>query len=370
MAIPIPSNLPINPVVDYQRNDLISPPSAPTVVENLGAIDPRVALNMPVPVTDSSAGGLLQDALKNSGGRGVPSSLLPTEPSVDQAVLLEISSLTAKQAEVAGNPSQTRLNDLLSQSLSRMDSMGSKALGQLLSDILTADVPALGKLVQADGKNQGTQGTQGAQSVVVNWPLASNLPTQGATLAAALVANTTDPKVAMNILYQNLQTSGIFAADQLKKLLFPASEDGDVRVQSADMTSVKDQAASLVSQLTTNSSALQDSVKLLLRGDLLWQGQLMPNVQGRLYREDAWEADPKDPSQLQKGSRITMEVTLPNLGPFKVVGTQFGESVHVAIEASPQAQSVLAGSFSVLLEQMRQQVDPDAKVSMKDEAVG
>jgi hypothetical protein len=52
------------------------------------------------------------------------------------------------------------------------------------------------------------------------------------------------------------------------------------------------------------------------------------------------------------------------------VGTQFGESVHVAIEASPQAQSVLAGSFSVLLEQMRQQVDPDAKVSMKDEAVG
>jgi hypothetical protein len=248
-----------------------------------------------------------------------------------------------------------------------MDSMGSKALGQLLSDILTADVPALGKLVQADGKNLGTQS---AQSVVVSWPSASNLPTQGAALAGALVANTADPKVAMNILYQNLQNSGIFAADQLKKLLFPASEDGDVRVQSADMTSVKDQAASLVSQLTTNSSALQDSVKLLLRGDLLWQGQLMPNVQGRLYREDAWEADPKDPSQLKKGSRITMEVTLPNLGLFKVVGTQFGESVHVAIEASPQAQSVLAGSFSVLLEQMRQQVDPDAKISMKDEAVG
>jgi hypothetical protein len=366
MAIPIPSNLPINPVVDYHRNDLISPPSAPAVIESLGAIDPRVALNMPVPVTESSAGGLLQDALQNSGGRGVPNSLLPTEPSVDQAVLLEISSLTANQAEVAGNPSQTRLNDLLSQSLSRMDSMGSKALGQLLSDILTVDVPALGKSVQVDGKNQGTQS---AQSVVVGWPSSAGMPVEdAASLASTLVANTTDPKVAMNVLYQNLQTSGIFAADQLKKLLFPASEDGDV--QSTDMTSVKDQAASLVSQLTTNSSAVQDSVKLLLRGDLLWQGQLMPNVQGRLYREDAWESDPKDPSQLQKGSRITMEVSLPNLGPLKVVGTQFGESVHVAIEASPQSQSVLAGSFTSLLEQMRQQVDPDAKVSLKDEVVG
>jgi hypothetical protein len=60
-------------------------------------------------------------------------------------------------------------------------------------------------------------------------------------------------------------------------------------------------------------------------------------------------------------------VTLPNLGPFKVVGTQFGESIHIAIQASPQAQSVLANSFSRLLEQMHAQVDPDAKVSLKDE---
>lgn len=367
MAIPIPSNLPINPVVDYHRNDLISPPSAPAVIESLGAIDPRVALNMPLPVGGSSEGGSLQDALHNSGGRALPPSLLPTEPSVDQAVLLEISSMTADQAEAAGNPSQSRLNDLLSQSLNRMDSLGGAALGQLLSDILTVDVPALGKSEQVDGK------TPGAQSVVVNWPSASvnsGVPIEGAAtpLAGALVANTSDPKVAMNVLYQNLQNSGIFAADQLKKLLFPASEDGDV--QSTDVTSIKDQASSLVSQLTTNSSAVQDSVKLLLRGDLLWQGQLMPSVQGRLYREDAWESDPKDPSQLQKGSRITMEVSLPNLGPLKVVGTQFGESVHVAIEASPQSQSVLAGSFTSLLEQMRQQVDPDAKVSLKDEVVG
>jgi hypothetical protein len=62
-----------------------------------------------------------------------------------------------------------------------------------------------------------------------------------------------------------------------------------------------------------------------------------------------------------------MEVSLPNLGPFKVVGTQFGESVHIAIQASPEGQSVLVSSFPTLLEQMHAQVDPDAKISIKTE---
>ena len=349
MAIPIPPNLPLNPLVDFHRNDLITPPSPPVVVESLGAIDPRVALTMPLPVVDSSAGGALQDAIQSAVGRGQSASTL-TEPSVDQAVFLEISSLTADQAEAAANPSQSQIDSLLSKSLSRMDNLGGAALGQLLSDILAVDVPELGQSVNSGNKNI-------AQNVVVSWPGSANL-------AAGLVANTSDPKVAMNVLYQNLQTSGIFAADQLKRLLFPASEDGDV--QTSGITDVSAEAEKLISQITTNAPAVQDSVKLLLRGDLLWQGQLMPNVQGRLYREDAWEADPQDPNQIQKGSRITMEVVLPNLGPFKVVGTQFGERVNVAIEASPESQATLANSFAQLLEQMRSQVDPDARVCFKE----
>jgi hypothetical protein len=233
-----------------------------------------------------------------------------------------------------------------------MDALGGAALGQMLSDILAVDVPELGQAVNTGNKNP-------LQSVVVNWPGAN--PAN----ANAAVANTTDPKVAMNVLYQNLQTSGIFAADQLKKLLFPASDDGDLQFKA--IGDIPAEAQRLVGQLSS-SPALQDSVKLLLRGDLLWQGQLMPNVQGRLYREDAWQSDPQDPTQMQKGSKITMEVTLPNLGPFKVVGTQFGESVYVAIEASPDSQATLANSFAQLLDQMHSQIDPDAKVSLKGEA--
>ena len=346
MAIPIPSNLPINPVVDYHRNDLITPPSAPAVVESLGAIDPRVALRMPLPVGDSSAGAAMHDALQNAAARA--GAAVASEPSVDQAVLLELSSMTADLAEASGNPSQARVTNLLSQSLARMDTLGGAALGQLLSDILAVDVPELGKSITTDAK------AAVAQNAVVAWP--------GASAQIPLV-NVADPKLAMATLYQNLQSSGIFAADQLKRLLFPASEDDGAPL--ATNNSVEAETANLVNQLSTDSPAVRDSVKLLLRGDILWQGQLMPNVQGRLYREDAWEADPEQPGQLQKGSRITMEVTLPNLGPFKVVGTQFGESVHVAVEGAPEAQSTLTNAFSDLLEQMRAQVDPDAKVSLK-----
>jgi hypothetical protein len=229
-----------------------------------------------------------------------------------------------------------------------MDTLGGAALGQLLSDILAVEVPELGKSVVTDAKGAL------AQNAVVNWP--------GAASSNPLV-NAADPKLAMTMLYQNLQSSGIFAADQLRRLLFPASEDDGKPLLTAG--SVESESEALLGQIATDSAAVKDSVKLLLRGDLLWQGQLMPNVQGRLYREDAWEPDPDQPGQLQKGSRITMEVSLPNLGPFKVVGTQFGDSVHVAVEGAPEAQSALANSFAGLLEQMRTQVDPDAKVSLK-----
>jgi len=273
---------------------------------------------------------------------------LPEEPSVDQAVHLEISSLAENQAQITSNSNQA--TSLLSQNLSRMDSTGSAALGQLLSDILAVDVPELGQAVQTVKAAQD-------QNVVVNWPASSGLATTAGSVAI------TDPRQAMSSLYQNLQNSGIFAADQLKKLFFPASEDADTKInQSEDMQT---EAGHLLTQLSSNSS-VQDSVKLLLRGDLLWQGQIMPNVHGKLYREDAWEADPRDPTQMIKGSKITLEVSLPNLGPFKVVGTQFGESVHVAIEASSDSRALLNQSFKLLLDQMHAKVDPDTKVSFKD----
>jgi hypothetical protein len=314
MTIPIPSGSPVNPVMDFRRNDLVTPPTAPAVIENVQAIDPRVALNMPIPVASSPDSAALRDVL------------LASQPN--NAVLLELSGTQAQQ--------ETVLDPVLAQSLSKMDSLGSLALGQLLSDSLLNETA-----------NAGNQSEQ------VNWP--GSLNSNSIALAA-------DPKDAMNALYQNLQNSGIFAADQLKKLLMPAGSMDEQHLQVLEST--QQQVGGLLEQLATDNPAMKDAVKLLLRGDLVWQGQLTPNVQAKIYRSDAWETDPQNSSQLLKGSRLTMEVNLPNLGKIEVVGVQFGDQLNIQVKASNASNQILLPQFDVLLQQMRDQIDAQANVSL------
>lgn len=355
MAIPIPSGLPVNNTVDFHRNDLIAPPSAPAVVEGLSAIDPRVALNMPMPVVNSAAGHALHDALQDAAAKAGAANLQQLEPHVDNAVMLELSTAVGSNALLNQRPGQKDLSNLLSQNLSQLDRTGSAALGQLLSDILQVDIPDLGELVVSQSSEKQLNQQASVSEAVVTWP----------SKADDVSPLTLDPKQAMSTLYQSLQQSGIFAADQLKKLLMPAILQDDGEHVKAE--SVQEQAANLMTQLSMDSSAVKDSVKLLLRGDILWQGQLMPNVQGRMYREDAWEADPYEPNQLQKGSKLTLEVTLPNLGLVKVVGTQFGEAIHITLQGGGDAQRTFAENFENLLSQVRDRVDVDAQVSLKSE---
>jgi hypothetical protein len=191
-----------------------------------------------------------------------------------------------------------------------------------------------------------------AKSVVVNWPSIdpSKLGTQ-------------DPKAVMGALYQSLQSSGIFAADQLKRVLFPAGS-AEEKKDSFLMAGDQHTASEIMAQLSNDAPMIRDSMRLLLRGDLLWQGQLMPNVQGRLYREDAWQSDPHQPNQLEKGSRITLEVGLPNLGPLKIIGTQFGESLQLIVQADPVAHLSMSQAFAALEEQLHTQIDPEARISL------
>jgi len=346
VPIPIPSGLAINPMVDVRKNDLVSPPAAPSIIESLTAIDPRIALNMPMPVGDSAAGNAVRTALQNGNLAELKTMLESGEPSVQQAVLLEISNLATGNSSLPAKLSQTNLTNLVSENLSKMDSLGSAALGQLLSEILIADTSETAPSAQ----NQANLNQ--AKSVVVNWPSIdpSKLGTQ-------------DPKVVMGALYQSLQSSGIFAADQLKRVLFPAGS-AEEKKDSFLMAGDQHKASEIMAQLSNDAPIIRDSMRLLLRGDLLWQGQLMPNVRGRLYREDAWQSDPDQPNQLEKGSRITLEVGLPNLGPLKIIGTQFGESLQLIVQADPMAQLSMSQAFAALEEQLHTQIDPETRISL------
>jgi hypothetical protein len=326
--------------VEFHRNDLVNPPGAPSVVETLKAIDPRVALNMALPVNDANPSVTLHNAMQAAMLKG--SQL--AEPGVNQAVLLELSKTQAKldpaTAAVLADAKST-----VSPSLSRLDNLGSAALGQLLSNILEAEDldPNLAL------KNK-------TNTAVVAWPSGDqNIP-----LAS-------DPRAAMNILYQNLQNSGIFAGEQIKKLLMPAALSIAEETESFD-GDVPQKATTLLSQLHSDSPQVRDAVKLLLRGDLAWQGLLLPNLYVVFKREDAWQQSTEDPGQVMKGARITMEVDLPHLGKLKVVGTQFGESVNLTIETSAQTKSILTERLTDLKDQISQHVKVETHVAISDGA--
>jgi hypothetical protein len=333
-------------MADVRKSDLVAPPAAPSSVESLNAIDPRLALNMPMPVVDSAAGNAVRTALQNGNLAELKTMLESGEPSVQQAVLLEISNLSSGNPGQAAKFSQTNLNNLVSENLSKMDSLGSAVLGQLLSEILTADVPE----IVTSAQNQANLNQ--SKSVVVSWP-AIDPNKLGAQ----------DPKVIMGALYQSLQSSGIFAADQLKRVLFPVGS-ADEQIDSFLTAGDQHKASELMAQLSNDAPMIRDSMRLLLRGDLLWQGQLMPNVQGRLYRGDAWQSDPHQPNQLEKGSRITLEVGLPKLGPLKIIGTQFGESLQLIVQVDPVAQVTMSNAFAALEEQLQTQIDPETRISL------
>jgi len=341
VAIQIPTTgIPANPIVEFHRNDLVNPPGAPSVVETLKAIDPRVALNMALPVNDANPSVTLHNAMQAAMLKG--SQL--AEPGVNQAVLLELSKTQAKldpaTAAVLADAKST-----VSPSLSRLDNLGSAALGQLLSNILEAEDldPNLAL------KNK-------TNTAVVAWPSGDqNIP-----LAS-------DPRAAMNILYQNLQNSGIFAGEQIKKLLMPAALSIAEETESFD-GDVPQKATTLLSQLHSDSPQVRDAVKLLLRGDLAWQGLLLPNLYVVFKREDAWQQSTEDPGQVMKGARITMEVDLPHLGKLKVVGTQFGESVNLTIETSAQTKSILTERLTDLQDQISQHVKVETHVAISDGA--
>jgi hypothetical protein len=293
-----------------------------------------------LPVNDANPSVTLHNAMQAAMLKG--SQL--AEPGVNQAVLLELSKTQAKldpaTAAVLADAKST-----VSPSLSRLDNLGSAALGQLLSNILEAEDldPNLAL------KNK-------TNTAVVAWPSGDqNIP-----LAS-------DPRAAMHILHQNLQNSGIFAGEQIKKLLMPAAVSIAEETETFD-GDVPQQVATLLSQLKSDTPQVRDAVKLLLRGDLAWQGLLLPNLYVVFKREDAWQQSTEDPGQVMKGARITMEVDLPHLGKLKVIGTQFGESVNLTIETSAQTKSILSERLTDLKDQISQHVKVETHVAISDGA--
>lgn len=381
MSMPIPSGLANLPVMEVRRSTDIPPTNPTTGVNGVTPIDSRQALQMAEPVLTAEQSSLARESLQRNFQENLnPNNRMGGEPITSQAVLLEISN-TSQRSLAGSMPGAT---DLMTDSA---QDIASNLIGLVKpqnnqTQITSPEVMKLNQLIATVLQNTANSSSSemGQVQNAVQWPgmipspatqllgNTANVALQSQLMTNAVTAN--DPKTAMTNLKNDLKNSGLFAAEQLAQVLMPSSEDrvsqmptDNQRTTPQEMTQF---ATGLLRGLESNSQQLIDSIKLALKGDLVWQGMLLPQVPATMVREDAWQANPQDPSQIEKGTRIAVAITLPNLGMMQVIGTQFRDQLHVAIEVPETSKLELQSQIEQLQINLKEQVPIEANIQLKD----
>ena len=381
MSMPIPSGLANLPVIEVRRSTDIPPTNPTTGINGVTPMDPRQMLQMAEPVVTAEQSGLARESLQRNFQENLnPNNRMGGEPITSQAVLLEISN-TSQRSLAGSMPGST---DLMTESAQDITSnlMGLVKPQNNQTQITSPEVMKLNQLIATVLQNtfNSSSSEMGQVQNAVQWPgmipspatqilgNTANVALQSQLMTNALTAN--DPKTAMTNLKNDLKNSGLFAAEQLAQVLMPSSEErvsqmptNNQRTTPQEMTQV---ATGLLRGLESNSQQLIDSIKLALKGDLVWQGMLLPQVPATMVREDAWQANPQDPSQIEKGTRIAVAITLPNLGMIQVIGTQFRDQLHVAIEVPETSKLELQSQIEQLQINLKEQIPIDANIQLKD----
>jgi hypothetical protein len=306
------------PIAGPQLPDIATPPAnklrtdvvakiGPIVLNDQVSVDPRTAVNLAIPTALLDGTALTRNPLAQPGVMVAPGMNAGTAATLEGALL-------AHAGIDGAEPS-------LPQDLAR-----------ILSDVGSAKKTA---------------------EMTTQWP-AVNLSSSADRKAAAELSP--QQALAQNFqkIFQGLAGSPMFAASELKQLLEPYLSQ-NVASSPADMK-LRDSAAQLMDKMNIDNPAVKDGARLLLYGNLLWQGQILPGVQGRIQREDAWEKDPQNEGQIMRGSKISIEIDLPNTGTFKVVGLQFGDWLNVKLSPNPQFQNAFQDQLGALNERLEDQV--------------
>jgi len=110
-------------------------------------------------------------------------------------------------------------------------------------------------------------------------------------------------------------------------------------------------------------------LNLLMHGQMVWEGQFTPGVQAKIYREDAYGEDPKNPGgPLVKGTQISIEAELPTVGIVRIRGMQIADSVSVVVSPEQQAQAVLSQNFQELKDHLVSAQLESVKIRLQNSA--
>jgi hypothetical protein len=232
------------------------------------------------------------------------------------------------------------------------------------------------------------------------------------TLAGAKSTSQTAPPtsleamVQLKTIYKAIASSDVFAAQRLNEAWMPrrvvanatpALEEPSVAPQvrssklfkseasgSADFEAIQQlaqpvqapsasQLTQWVSALEPDSDAAEQAARMLTQGNMVWQAELVPGLPMRIVREDAWRNNPQQAGQLEKGAMLKVEITLPNLGALRIVGSQWGQDISLHISHGKPDGSGRVNWTALapeLLQELKAQGVSDVKIESLAEAPG
>jgi len=91
---------------------------------------------------------------------------------------------------------------------------------------------------------------------------------------------------------------------------------------------------------------------MLMTGEMVWQGEMLPGLFARVQRQDSWRENAPGSGRLEKGASLTLDIDLPRVGRVKIIGHQWGEQLDVTVRAPRQAQAGLKLAYPALQERL------------------
>ena len=338
LHLPLTQKLEVGPVLPVT--------AVPGVAEEAQSLDSRVALQWTQPVFAGAEG---------QAGRSALTAPLPN-------ALLQSPKTAVPGYEPQGaDPDALKSGDvhpLLAQGLSTWLS------GVLAKPSSAANVASLAMLM-ANGLGKTTVKPAGDEATTTSSEVISQLKS----------------------IYQNLVGSDVFAAQRLNEAWMPrrvvanhaqtseSFQNADLKVFQQLAQPIQEPSAAQLTQwvsaLEPDSDAAEQAARMLSQGNMVWQAELVPGLPMRIVREDAWRNNPQQAGQLEKGAMLKVEITLPNLGQLRIVGSQWGQDISLHIShGKPDSNGKVNWSALApeLLQELKTQGVSDVKIESLPEA--
>jgi hypothetical protein len=321
LHLPLTQKLEVGPVLPVT--------AVPGVAEEAQSLDSRVALQWTQPVFAGAEG---------QSGRSALTAPLP------QALLQSPKTAVPGYEPQGADPDALKSGDvhpLLAQGLSSWIS------GVLTKSNGNADANAANLRLMMANASAMPKGNQAELNDVLN-SMTSN-STSGATKTSTQATLFTPAEVLSQLkkIYEAIAGSDVFAAQRLNEAWMPrklepkqspkldALKNSEVEAFHQLAQPIQDpssaQLAQWVSALEPDSDAAEQAARMLAQGNMVWQAELVPGLPMRIVREDAWRNNPEQAGQLEKGAMLKVEITLPNLGELRILGSQWGQDISLHI---------------------------------------